>query len=63
MKNSHLLLCQCWPLVMPGLEIFTDTCLSFRQLGGVVSPVHNLFMIYMDFLDMVQVYKYLIIQT
>lgn len=48
---------------MPGLEIFTDTCLSFRQLGGVVSPVHNLFMIYMDFLDMVQVYKYLIIQT
>ena len=24
MKNSHLVLCQCWPLVIPGLEMFTE---------------------------------------
>ena len=23
MKNSHLVWCQCWPLVMPGLLILT----------------------------------------
>ena len=25
-KNSHLVLCQCSPFVMPGLLIFTENC-------------------------------------
>ena len=36
MKNSHLLWCQCWPLVMPGLEMFT---LNWPQLAVFSSSV------------------------
>jgi len=29
MKNSHLVLCQCSPFVIPGFEIFTENCPHF----------------------------------
>ncbi len=44
MKNSHLLWCQCWPLVTPGFVIFTENCPQlrvFQQLRGCRGHRHS----------------------
>ena len=38
MKNSHLVLCQCWPLVTPGNETFTE---NWPQLSVFTSSVND----------------------